>query len=1042
MFKTPFRVPFAKQANTQRDENEPPSKKRRVDTPPANATNHAQAGLAARSTSTIPSFRKPNASQHASSSSSATSSNTTTSTPLYFNVLYRKFTAKKHKTWDGDGILLLKDGYAFLQDVNGTAMGKTTCARMLEPGANLTIGGKEVEVDSVVDGEDVKTGRMFLGTANKPTVREVEEKCRVAVRFNGKVKEEDEDDEVVEVKKPMATFRAPVMKNPALRTSSAGRPSSGGSRPVPAQGQAPQSVKAAPPAATQTSGTSRSMFNPSAEFKNPVLDKSLLAQVPTELGTPTPRHDPDAPGAIVMKRPTSVPRGKQIVDVVIDPFVASHLRDHQKEGVKFMYECVMGMRESGVGAILADEMGLGKTLQVIALLWTLLKQNPIYNEGPVIKKALIVCPVTLIKNWRKEFVKWLGRERLGVLVVDDNKVRVKDFTKGKAYSVMIVGYEKLRTIQDDLRKGNNIDIVIADEGHRLKTAKNKSAEAIKSLSTDRRIILSGTPMQNDLSEFYTMVDFVNPGLLGKANTFKKEFELPILKSRQPGVSEDDKEKGEARSEELARLTSVFILRRSADLLAQYLPPKSEYIVFCEPVAEQARLYRDILASPIFGAVLGSTESALQLINILKKVCNSPALLLAKEEGEQSSASTVAALRGHVKIPPNPGTSGKWNVLDDLLVKIYLKGEKVVLVSHYTSTLDMLANLVTSYGYQHLRLDGKTPANKRQELVDTFNRTDYKRSFAFLLSAKSGGTGLNLIGASRLILFDTDWNPATDLQAMARIHRDGQKHPCKIYRLLTRGALDEKIYQRQVSKLSLADSVVDNKTSSSTFTREELRKLFSLDESSICQTHDLLRCDCGGRGDVKNMPAPVIDSELPSEAATPEPATSDQEDVVIDLTAASPEALDDDIDAGAKVTKGDLDSDSDDELPPVGALIKASQIERQERAIRNGTAKYFENERFKHPGATKSSNAKDQKETMLALMQYDHIDAAAFRPPKRMAVKGSMSDDVDEEKDRKQEEMVQELTGEEKEALVEDDVLRAVMTGDESMVRYVFARTTG
>lgn len=602
-------------------------------------------------------------------------------------------------------------------------------------------------------------------------------------------------------------------------------------------------------------------------FKTPLLDSTVLPQ--SDSRKITPRHDTDAPNALVMKRTMNVPRGKEVVDVVVDPVLSKHLRAHQREGVQFMYECVMGMRPySGEGTILADEMGLGKTLQVIALLWTLMKQNPVHGEQPVVKKALIVAPVTLIKNWRKEIRKWLGSERIGVLVVEDSKTRITDFTMGKSYNIMIVGYEKLRTIAPELRKAaSGIDIVIADEGHRLKTAANKSAQAIKAFATTRRIILTGTPMQNELSEFYFMVDFVNPGLLGKYNTFKKEFETPIMKSRQPEATALEKEKGQARSEELKKLTSLFIIRRSAELLDKYLPPKAEYVLFCRPTSTQSSVYRSILKSSAFVAAMKAPETTLQLITILRKVCSSPSLVSTGDEtgdGQTLSSSIVASI-------PHPllksaGASGKLQVLDSLLYHIRMTTkEKVVIVSHWTATLEVIGNLLSSLDYPFLRLDGSTPQSKRQELVEKFNRTDASTSFAFLLSAKAGGVGLNLVGASRLILFDNDWNPSTDIQAMARIHRDGQRRPCRIYRLLTQGTLDEKIFQRQATKLSLSDSVVDGKVSFSSFTYEELRDLFRLDESNECQTHDLLGCLCNGHGSFK----PVAIAVSPTESGNDE-----------------------------------------------------------------------------------------------------------------------------------------------------------------------------
>jgi DNA repair and recombination protein RAD54B len=520
----------------------------------------------------------------------------------------------------------------------------------------------------------------------------------------------------------------------------------------------------------------------------------------------------------------------------------------------------MGMRCEGEGAIMADEMGLGKTLQTITLLWTLMKQNPIYESPPVVKKALIVCPAGLVNNWRREIRKWLGNERIGIYVADSKNKRVTDFTKGKAYNVMIIGYEMLRNVQDEMQQGK-IDIVIADEGHRLKTANNKAMQAIQSLNTERRVILSGTPLQNDLGEFYTAIDFVNPGLLGQRSAFKRTFEGPIVRSRQPDASETELEKGEARWKELVALTSRFMIRRTAEVLAKYLPPKTEHIVFCKPTAAQAAAYRAILSSPIFAVALGNTDMALQLINVLKKICNSPALLKSKKDADDTPSEMLQSLLPLIppKVLNSNASSAKLRVLDSLVHRIYTTTqEKIVIVSNYTQTLDMIERLLVSLSYSYSRLDGSTPAKNRQDLVERFNRSSQKNNFAFLLSAKSGGVGLNLIGASRIVLFDIDWNPATDLQAMARIHRDGQKLPCKIYRFMIQGGLDEKIYQRQIMKMGLANAIVDNKASASSFSRDELKDLFRLDERETCQTHDLLGCECDCTGTMETQIDPPIE----------------------------------------------------------------------------------------------------------------------------------------------------------------------------------------
>jgi DNA repair and recombination protein RAD54B len=313
-------------------------------------------------------------------------------------------------------------------------MGKTRFNDPLLPGSTLSVGGKDVEVDSIITKEDFLAGRHFLKSAIKRTsnsgsktssVEPVNHVSTKAMTLPGKKIKDLRGTHATEI--PAKSFYASTQKSTAMQ----------------------------------------------AHFKNPLLATTIMPQ--KKSGAPTPRHDPGAPGALVMKRPMDCPKGKQIVDVVVDPFLAQHLRPHQREGVKFLYECVMGLREfNGQGAVLADEMGLGKTLQTIALLWTLLKQNPIHGSDGIVKKALIVCPVTLIVNWKKEFNKWLGNERIGVFVADNHKnIRLTDFTHGRSYSVMIIGYEKLRTVQDELKKGGGIDIIVADEGHRLKTAENK-----------------------------------------------------------------------------------------------------------------------------------------------------------------------------------------------------------------------------------------------------------------------------------------------------------------------------------------------------------------------------------------------------------------------------------------------------------------------------------------------------------------------------------------------------------------------------------------
>jgi len=928
---------------------------------------------------------------------------------VYYNVLWRKPTNKKNKTWDGDGILRITGGFAFLQDENGRDLGKTACPGPLLPESALKIGGKDVEVESILSREDHLKGRHIrgMGHAGKQSAGNVALASH-AVRPDGRGRPDSEgsaNGSGMQYQQPRALWK-PKPKIHEVDTN---------------DDLPDKSTKAAAP----SSLASR------AKWKNPMKESTTMTKA--EGSTPQPRHDPSAESALVMNRPPRkhVPKGKQVVDVVVDPVLSKKLRDHPRAGVKFLFDCVMGFKSDiGQGAILADDMGLGKTLQTIALIWTLMKQNPVHEAEPVIRKALIVCPVTLIKNWRKEFRKWLGNERIGVFIAEGKNQRITDFTRGKSYNVMIIGYERLRSVYEELQKGYGVDLVIADEGHRLKTAQSKSAQAIQSLSTRRRIILSGTPIQNDLGEFFSMVDFVNPDALGNLKSFTKNFDNPIGKSRQPGATEKELEKGEARSEELKEITASFILRRTADVLSKYLPMKTELVLMCKPTPAQAAVYKHVLASPVFQSALGSAENALQLITILKKVCNSPKLLTVDSSLDPEKVSLAADVAS--TLPPGLLRNGshastKLRVLDQLLHTIRSNtSEKVVLVSNFTSTLDLISQQLTANALPFLRLDGSTSSSKRQALVDTFNRTDSSTYFAFLLSAKAGGMGLNLIGASRLVLFDVDWNPAIDAQAMARIHRDGQKRPCFIYRLLMAGGLDEKIWQRQVTKLGLASSVLDGGgggggqgKSTNSFTRDELRDLFRLDEGERCQTHELIGCGCGGKGTPEEEV--VMDDGEGGDGG----ALGTDGDVGGDADPA-----DDNFANATVISSGEEEEDSASDLETItskrhkrraATRLSSPSVSQEDDAKRPQLIKASELDMEAQERAILASRSADRATTegkkMQSLMRYSHVDTSGFT--------GTAGQEVDKNMD----------------SLVNDEMLRNILRDEDNLVTFVFAKST-
>ncbi|KAI1930455.1 DNA-dependent ATPase protein rad54 [Ophidiomyces ophidiicola] len=544
------------------------------------------------------------------------------------------------------------------------------------------------------------------------------------------------------------------------------------------------------------------------------------------------------------------------VPVVIDPRLAKVLRPHQVEGVKFLYRCTTGlMAPNANGCIMADEMGLGKTLQCITLLWTLLKQSSEAGKA-TLQKAVIACPATLVGNWANELVKWLGKDAINPFVIDGKASKEELTTQLRQWAiasgrqvvrpVIIVSYETLRLNVGEL-KDTSIGLLLCDEGHRLKNGDSQTFTALNSLNVTRRVLLSGTPIQNDLSEYYSLLNFVNPGVLGNRNEFHKRFEMPILRGRDADGSEEERKKGDECLAELLSIVNKFIIRRSNDILSKYLPVKYEHVVFCNLAPFQVDLYNHFIQSPDIKSLLrGKGSQPLKAIGILKKLCNHPDLVNLPVDlpGSQSffpDDYTPPDSRGRDR-EVKSWYSGKMMVLDRMLARIRQDtNDKIVLISNYTQTLDLFERLCRGRSYGCLRLDGTMNVKKRQKLVDKFNDPDGEE-FVFLLSSKAGGCGINLVGANRLVLFDPDWNPAADQQALARVWRDGQKKDCFVYRFIATGSIEEKIFQRQSHKQLLSSCVVDSAEDVERhFSIDSLRELFQFKPQTTSDTHDTFKC---------------------------------------------------------------------------------------------------------------------------------------------------------------------------------------------------------
>ena len=539
-----------------------------------------------------------------------------------------------------------------------------------------------------------------------------------------------------------------------------------------------------------------------------------------------------------------VPEGAIILDeasqLFIEPFLGSKLRPHQLEGVKFLFECVSGKKENISGCILADSMGLGKTLQTITLLFTLLRKDASYQGS--LRKGIIVTPSSLVGNWKEEITKWLGPMRLCPIACSGPKKEVENNIKtfvGGQSSLLVISYETF--MKYSKRLDSACSIIVCDEGHRLKNLQVKTTKCLNELSCKRRILLTGTPLQNNLAEFYACVSFVNPGILGTLSTFKRLYADPIIRGQDPECSDEVKEIAWARSAELSRLTSQFILRRTGSLLENLLPPRKEILVFCKICELQKQLYMSYLCSQLAYKTIenGNAGGALSLITSLRKIVNHPDLIFNSVPKAQDLREIWDS--AYLKFPKNYKAqrglveySSKFLFLDILSNACAQIGDKIVVVSNFSKTLDVIQELCYERGYSFLRLDGSTSVKQRMDLVKQFNLPK-PEPLMFLLSTKAGGCGLNLIGANRLVLFEPDWNPSNDKQAMGRIWRDGQKKNVYIYRLLTTGTIEEKIYQRQVAKEGLSSIVVDSKNSLPSFSSSYLKELFKLHDK--CLTYE-------------------------------------------------------------------------------------------------------------------------------------------------------------------------------------------------------------
>ena len=514
------------------------------------------------------------------------------------------------------------------------------------------------------------------------------------------------------------------------------------------------------------------------------------------------------------------------------------LFDYQKTGVHWLLE----LHAQQVGGIIGDEMGLGKTIQIIAFLAGL------HYSKKLDKPIIVVCPATVMKQWVNEFHRWWPPFRVAILHSSGSgmvnirnessredqlmdQVWNPDARKQPLTASQRAAKKMLRPIMEEggvlvttysglqsyapLLIPTDWSYAILDEGHKIRNPNTAITIYSKELRTPNRIILSGTPMQNNLIELWSLFDFVFPMRLGTLVNFRNQFEIPIRQGGYANASNLQVQTAFKCAETLKDAISPYLLQRFKIDVAADLPKKSEQVLFCKLTSGQRKDYTKFLSSGELDAIMSGKRQVLYGIDILRKICNHPDL----------QAHKVLSIKPGYDYG-NPEKSGKMKVVGSLLELWRNTGHKTLLFAQHRIMLDILERFIRNMpGMRYRRMDGNTPIHARQSMVDEFNNDP--NLHVFLLTTKVGGLGVNLTGADRVIIYDPDWNPSTDLQARERAWRLGQKREVVVYRLITAGTIEEKIYHRQIFKQFLTNKVLKDPKQRQTFHLNDLHDLFSL-----------------------------------------------------------------------------------------------------------------------------------------------------------------------------------------------------------------------
>lgn len=455
--------------------------------------------------------------------------------------------------------------------------------------------------------------------------------------------------------------------------------------------------------------------------------------------------------------------------------IQGKMRDYQLAGLNWLIR----LYENGINGILADEMGLGKTLQTISLLGYLYEFRGI--KGP----HMVVAPKSTLGNWINEIrrfcpifraVKFLGNQ--------DERIHIREnlLVPGK-FDICVTSFEMAIKEKTTLKRFSWRYIII-DEAHRIKNENSLLAKTMRIYSTNYRLLITGTPLQNNLHELWSLLNFLLPEIFSSAETFDDWFQISADNDQQEVV------------QQLHKVLRPFLLRRLKSDVEKGLPPKKETILKVGMSQMQKQFYRALLQKDL--DVVNAGGERKRLLNIamqLRKCCNHPYLFQGAEPGPPYTTGDHLITN-----------AGKMVLLDKLLPKLKDRDSRVLIFSQMTRLLDILEDYCMFRGYQYCRIDGNTSGEDRDASIDSFNQEGSEK-FIFLLSTRAGGLGINLATADVVILYDSDWNPQVDLQAQDRAHRIGQKKEVQVFRFCTEYTIEEKVIERAYKKLALDALVI-------------------------------------------------------------------------------------------------------------------------------------------------------------------------------------------------------------------------------------------